>query len=106
MGTYAAMDFESLMVCLEDGNYRFTIFDDLAMGYVALKVKASTNSPWTMRSSFMINLALVLKGQMISSSDTTKDFPSLSVSLIISMNITLAASTGTRNSVESMSTEI
>ena len=32
MGTYAAMDFESLMVCLEDGNYRFTIFDDFGNG--------------------------------------------------------------------------
>lgn len=32
MGTYEAMDFESLMVCLEDGNYRFTIFDDFGNG--------------------------------------------------------------------------
>ena len=32
MGTYKAMDFESLMVCLEDGNYRFTIFDDFGNG--------------------------------------------------------------------------
>ena len=32
MGTYEAMDFESLMICLEDGNYRFTIFDDFGNG--------------------------------------------------------------------------
>lgn len=32
MGTYSAMDFESVMVCLEDGNYRFTIFDDFGNG--------------------------------------------------------------------------
>jgi len=32
MGTFSAMDFESLMVCLEDGNYRFTIFDDFGNG--------------------------------------------------------------------------
>lgn len=32
MGTYKSMDFESLMVCLEDGNYRFTIFDDFGNG--------------------------------------------------------------------------
>lgn len=32
MGTYSKNDFETLMVCLEDGNYRFTIFDDFGNG--------------------------------------------------------------------------
>ena len=31
-GTYQANDFESLLVCLEDGNYRFTIFDQFGNG--------------------------------------------------------------------------